>query len=467
MKRKKLIIIYTYITLILLAILLVSYAYISTVTKGNENSKKNTFKSNPLSILYSDNTNLITGDANVSFTPGSTITKTFSLSNSTGSGLFFSISLENVINTFTRNQDITYTLSLNGEVLKSGIFPSSTTTLVYSQFIDSDETLNYTLTINYLNDISENQIVDSGATISAKLVFDYGNGINNIIVYGNSVQNGTPTLDNPIKIESVGDKTNNLLDLYGRTRIASVTNNTTTNTLTPIDYSKYYIGKAATKYYSSNKISSFELNNDTWVAESVNNNYGYGVGFPVEVEPSTKYYIKGIMTNCIVGLSFYDSSNTFISYISNVYSTSSSTNYFTTPANTKTVFIVFLPSGTSAITYTFKNFQLNLTNNSEYESYGYKVPIVIGTNIINIYLKEPLRKIGSYVDYIDLSRKKVVRNVEVVDDTGTLSISESLSGLSTPVEEDITGFDISTIPYDDSITVNTSIQPSNIEINHD
>ena len=31
-------------------------------------------------------------------------------------------------------------------------------------------------------------------------------------IYGNSVQDGTPTPDNPIEIQSVGDKTNNLFD---------------------------------------------------------------------------------------------------------------------------------------------------------------------------------------------------------------------------------------------------------------
>ena len=31
-------------------------------------------------------------------------------------------------------------------------------------------------------------------------------------IYGNSIQNGTPTLTNPIEVQSVGDKTNNLFD---------------------------------------------------------------------------------------------------------------------------------------------------------------------------------------------------------------------------------------------------------------
>ena len=190
MKNKKTIIVSLY-SLLLLFILVVSYGFITTTILGNNNSILNVFKSNPFTIVYTDSTNVISGDASDSFSPGSTITKSFTITNPKDSTLSFSIYLDNVTNTFTRKNDITYTLSLNGNDLKTGVFPSSKETIIYGQSIEPNETLNYTLTINYLNS-EENQIVDSGAVIGAKLEFGFSEGFDNILVYGNSVQSRLP-----------------------------------------------------------------------------------------------------------------------------------------------------------------------------------------------------------------------------------------------------------------------------------
>ena len=188
--RKKLII--TIIVFILFSfVLLTSYGYITTTILGNNLSKLNIFKSNPFTIVYSDSTNIISGDVSDSFTPGSTITKTFTITNPKTETLSFSIALDDVTNTFTRTNDITYTISLNGTVLKTDIFPTTKETIIYNQSIEPNETLNYTLTINYLNS-EENQIADSGAEIGAKLTFDYSDGFDNILVYGNSIQSRLP-----------------------------------------------------------------------------------------------------------------------------------------------------------------------------------------------------------------------------------------------------------------------------------
>ena len=82
----------------------------------------------------------------------------------------------------------------------------------------------------------------------------------------------------------------------------------------------------------------------------------------------------------------------------------------------------------------------------------------------NIYLNEPLRKVGNYVDYIDFGKQKEFRNVEVIDDTGTLTIEESLKGLTTPKEETIELPNIPTIKGTNIIEVDTNIQPSNVEV---
>ena len=52
-------------------------------------------------------------------------------------------------------------------------------------------------------------------------------------------------------------------------------------------------------------------------------------------------------------------------------------------------------------------------------NYGkYKIPVKVNDITTNIYLKEPLRKIGNYADYIDFVNQKVVRNTKLRKFTG-------------------------------------------------
>jgi len=70
------------------------------------------------------------------------------------------------------------------------------------------ESKSYTLKIIY-NNSDENQIIDSGKTISATIIIDEAKStLNNLVVYGNSIQNGTPTIDAPVEIQSVGEPVN-------------------------------------------------------------------------------------------------------------------------------------------------------------------------------------------------------------------------------------------------------------------
>lgn len=58
-----------------------------------------------------------------------------------------------------------------------------------------------------------------------------------------------------------------------------------------------------------------------------------------------------------------------------------------------------------------------------YEPYydGYKIPINVNNSITNIYLDEPLRKIGEYSDYIDFANGKIVRKIKEIILDGSLS----------------------------------------------
>lgn len=84
----------------------------------------------------------------------------------------------------------------------------------------------------------------------------------------------------------------------------------------------------------------------------------------------------------------------------------------------------------------------------------------------HIYLDEPLRKVGDYADYIYFKNQKVVRKIEVLDDTGTKTISESFGTLSIPTEENISLPALKTFKGTTVMSVDTSIQASNIKANY-
>ena len=86
--------------------------------------------------------------------------------------------------------------------------------------------------------------------------------------------------------------------------------------------------------------------------------------------------------------------------------------------------------------------------------------------ITNIYLDEPLRKIGDYLDYIDFKNQKVFRNVIVNDDTGTQTIENSYTGTTDSSGTSISLPNIPTIKGTTVIEVDTTINPSNMEVDY-
>ncbi|MBR6504349.1 MAG: hypothetical protein IKT41_01290, partial [Clostridia bacterium] len=104
--------------------------------------------------------------------------------------------------------------------------------------------------------------------------------------------------------------------------------------------------------------------------------------------------------------------------------------------------------------------------------YGkYKIPVKVsdelGNSIVtNIYLNEPLRKRGNYVDYIDFGKQKEFRNVVVLDDTGTLTIEESYKGVIDNVGTKIELPNTPTFKGTTTIEIDTTIQPSNMEVQY-
>ena len=386
--------------------------------------------------------------------------------------------------------------------------------------------------------------------------------IESLTISGNSIQDGTPTPDTPIEIESVGERTKNVLKL-----------------------DEIYICGYAGDYYPS----KVDLNNKITSHFTESSNY-QGVMWLVKVQPNTTYTFSTDMVGdkeiSVRGAQFtsLEDAETY-QVITSENKIDSAT--FTTNADTEYILIGKDNTSPYPVTLSWTWAQLEEgTEATEYEPYGYKIPVkvsgnnlwefdfkeysvdsknttytfskpitkdctfsyrannytsdrnvyIIGfikqnsttyvypnhiknNNIINInsseenpllsvqvrnagtgyisggtidnfmlvegtykkdtmpdyepyqepittniYLDEPLRKIEEYADYIDFKNQKVFRNVEVIDDSGTLTIEESYKGIIDNVGTYIDLPNIQLLPGYSRISVDTKIAPSNIEI---
>ena len=111
------------------------------------------------------------------------------------------------------------------------------------------------------------------------------------------------------------------------------------------------------------------------------------------------------------------------------------------------------------------------TSSTDYEPYGkYKIPIAVTSDnlsdITNIFLDEPLRKVGECADYIDYKNQQLVQNVEVVNSSETTSIEKSFASLANPIVTPMELPLITTNKFTNSLEVCTTTKPSNIKIQY-
>lgn len=204
--------------------------------------------------------------------------------------------------------------------------------------------------------------------------------LKNLSLWGQSVQDGTPTPTTPIPVVSVGDKTKNLFDApdgtYTKGGVTIVKNGNTldiTKTGTgygTLDFDGYNIKAGTTVTVNCNiseskdMYSGFRLRN-TKTGEFVSfNKVPYTIKIDFDVD-RLQYFCNNV-------------------------------------------------EGTSVIA----NLQIEEGSTATpYEPYGYKVPVTVGGATTNIYLNEPLRKIDEYADTmsVDGTEVTVVRNVGAVD----------------------------------------------------
>lgn len=319
----------------------------------------------------------------------------------------------------------------------------------------------------------------SGYPLSLK--HSKGKNLKDYKIYGNSVQNGTPTPDNPVEIQSVGDKTKNLFDVSKSSGFESqyggLTNTIDGNVITVecsvpsrIGYLELGTFEAGNYYISANFITGIAyvrvvLNDKIMSSEDYTIRNGKGVvikvlqdthirlsgsfsnnniskmsdiqmvksNIPTAYEPyGYKIPVKVSGTNIFDGLLqegdygaganrissvnyipvkpnttyrfsrnnervyMYDEEKTQLSRVD----TGNNGNTITTTEDTRYIRVVWF--GTEDTTQT-----IWINEGTELLDYEpYVAPITT-----NIYLDEPLRKIGDYADYIDFNNKKIVRKV--------------------------------------------------------
>lgn len=552
------------ILLLIITIFGITYAYFVANVRGNEEDKSISVSAGILELTYMDGNGVL--NLYKYLIPGESVTfkdkdgkevseKTFSVEN-TGTKLIedYEVVLENLKNELEYYEDLTYTLecrsSIEGKSCNgsSGVFLKTNGVLVENS-IEAKEIHYYTLKLEY-HETNKDQSKDMNKNISAKInIRDNESELKGLIVYGNSVQEGVPTVDNPVLIKSVGDKTINILENKSKSKTingvtftinndGSITmNGTNTGTdgiVFPINTDEtlvrnvlleggktYTLSHGATlpkgiyfqAYYyensnplyktspvsfslSSNVDATFYIRFDVGVTannitiypqleeSSIINEYEpYGYKIPVKVSnknlwnsgdanvyQSYTYHLDNVLlagetytfsatvtsndtddTKCLV----YDATNNKV--ISTIRRDTRSSFQFIPTADTNRIALYASTSYNNSLgdNVTFKDIQIEKgTEMTNYEPYI--------NETYNIYLDEPLRKVGDVADYIDFYNYRLVRNIKVIDDTGTKPIEESFEVLDLPIQESI---ELPSVIRKNiaNIEIDTSVEPSKIE----
>ena len=188
MKRKTIVTIsISGIIIVTLALLSLTYGYYLTRIQGNTNAKSVEVTSGSSKALYTD---LTEEDLTQIITPGNSVRMKFSVKNIGDSAATYSIYLEDVVNEFSRKQDIQYTLyrkkgtSFNVSELSSctstgtgtcdivttGEYPTVKSLIKANETITTpNDTYTYFFVINYIYSETESQDEDQGHKFAGKI----------------------------------------------------------------------------------------------------------------------------------------------------------------------------------------------------------------------------------------------------------------------------------------------------------
>lgn len=383
MNKRRIIILSIIVLLVASSLLYVSYGYLLARVEGNTTAKKFASLSQILKVEYSGGNNMLTSNIDEYFIPGSELVKTFTIKNTGNVRLNFSINLKDVVNNFIRIDDLVYELYLEDNLIISDVLPNYDSVIAYNQTLAIDEEKTYTLKVIYKTS-SENQIIDQGKNISANIDFiEQEKSISNIKILGNSIQDGVPSLTNPVEIQSVGDMTKNIFNA---------------------DELSFFDKQEDGSYLSNTRIlTSHHL------MENLTGTYTISAKIKSPVGRNYRLYVK------------YTDGTSKDSYKS---STGEYLN-FTITTNGKDISYIGFAYGGYSSEVQFKDLQIEEgTSATEYEPYNkYKVPIKISA--VNLFDSTNLEQGGAMdATGVNASSNYRVRTKELVElNAGTYRIS--------------------------------------------
>lgn len=203
-----------------------------------------------------------------------------------------------------------------------------------------------------------------------------------------------PTPEAPIEIESVGDKTKNLLRFKGLTEVHGVLADNT-QPLPDLDEQQLYFGNGTGRYFplptAYGDGSIFEVG-DNYVRWSTATAYR-GPAYSVKVKPNTTYKYSHKDENgnytreTTITVAYYDLNGNLISTLNLGVETATEYKSFTTTEDTAYVIINLRATNKNEV-YTYYDLQLEEgIEVTQYEEFGYRVPIQVknsGKNLVNI-----------------------------------------------------------------------------------
>ena len=320
-------------------------------------------------------------------------------------------------------------------------------------------------------------------------------------IYGNSVQDGTPTPDTPVEIQSVGEQSKNLFNIKecingidildngdGSITVKSYpsfTNKKLSHLAPNLKVGDEFVFSMETNGYqqiylnnTSASYNTYITNKEKYIAtqEMLDSNVGfykqtsaqggadaiikniqielgtvatkyeqYGYRIPIKVSGKNKFNLSAVehteRTEILEnGIKWLQSGDVDIKLPAGEYTISFkqsgtgplylrngkvSTGYITQVTSTATYkafkFDASVDGYLRISCFSSEKFLTDIqieegTSATNYEPY-------VEPKMTNIYLDEPLRKIGDYTDYIDFKNKKIVRNVKKVNIDSASSLS--------------------------------------------
>ena len=220
--------------------------------------------------------------------------------------------------------------------------------------------------------------------------------IENYRIYGNSIQNGTPTPEKPVEVESVGD----LITLDNCSSYGSDACDNVGKYVIPIKVT----GKNLISFpYVDSRLQSSDSFEHNGITYQVNDDRSITVSGTATNDTNFLILTGKIDFGEMIYISNYNGNNT-----NGIFSANSHITY--NKINKTSSFGWFKEGETVSGTY-YPQIEYG-DKATEYEPYK--------ETITNIYLDEQLRKVGEYSDYIDFKTGKVVRNVGTMEHTSNL-----------------------------------------------